>query len=153
MVLQTAVVLFGRLVSLESIASALAANFPVAERSAGPDEAYWQSGEGTLEVTSSANHSGGVAAQLFHRRWPDDMGDPDLDPELFDAWSRHDFGLLTFPYGLARAAAQPQAPNPEHVAFVKLSWSSTLPEGETAPSEPDDRRVLSELSELSRVAT
>jgi len=152
MALQTAVVLFGRLISPESIASALAANFPVAERIAGPGEAYWQSGDGTLEVAASAQHSGRVEVQLFHRCWPDAMGDPDHDPELFAAWSRHQFGLLTFPYGLARAAAQPQAPSPEHVAFVMLSWSSASSESEKAPSDPGGRSVLSELSELSRVA-
>jgi hypothetical protein len=126
--------------------------FPVAERIAGPDEAYWQSGEGTLEVASSASHSGRAEVQLFHRCWPDAMVDPGHDPALFDAWSRQHFGVLAFPYGLARAAAQPRAPSSEYVAFVKLSWSSTLPESEEAPSHTDVRRVLWELSELARVA-
>jgi hypothetical protein len=153
MFLQTAVVLFGRPVSLDSVAAAVAANFPVArrtERAGG--EAYWLGGEGTLLVASGLGDNGGVAVEIFHRQWPDSMGDPEDDPELFSAWSLRHFGLMTFPYALARAAAQPSAPSAEHVAFVKLSLSYAFGADDDAPVCPPERELHGELAVLARLA-
>lgn len=153
MFLQTAVVLFGRFVSLDSLASALAANFPVVgPAGSGHGEAYWLGGEGTLRLSSVLGDHGRVDVEVFHRPWPDSMGDPEDEPELFEAWGRRRFGLMTFPYGLARAAAQPTAPSAAHVAFVKLSLSYELGADDDAPPWPAERQLQAELSVLARAA-
>jgi hypothetical protein len=153
MFLQTGVVLFERPISLESVAVALAANFPVAPRStAVTGEAYWLGGEGSLQLAIGSPPRGMVVVEVFNRPWPDSMGNPEHDPELFAAWSLRLFGQLTFPYGLARAAAQPKAPSADHVAFVKASWSDAGVAGEDgAPAHLLERDVLAELSAVAGI--
>jgi hypothetical protein len=63
------------------------------------------------------------------------------------------FGLSTFPYALARAAAQPYAPDAEHVAFVRLSLSYVLGGDDDAPVYPPERDVPLELSAMAALAT
>jgi hypothetical protein len=154
MFLQTGVVLFGRPVSLDAVASALAADFPVLRQHARADDAgYWLGGEGTVLVATGPGPSASVAVEVFHRPWPDSMGDPEDDAELFGAWSLRQFGLATFPYALARAAAQPTAPSAEHVAFVRLSLSYVLGGDDDAPVYPQERDVPGELLALGALAT
>jgi hypothetical protein len=157
MFLQTGVVLFGRLVSLDAVASALAADFPVVRRHVREAEAgYWLGGEGTVLVASGPPGAS-VAIEVFHRPWPDAMGDPEDDAELFGAWSLRQFGLTTFPYALARAAAQPTAPCAEHVAFVRLSLSYVSggrdDDADDDGAYPPERDVPLELSALAALAT
>ncbi len=153
MFLQTGVVLFERPVSLEAVASALAPTFPVARRVEREAEgAYWLGGEGGVLVGSGPGLDAGVMVEVFHRPWPDSMGDPEHDAELFGAWSLRHFGLATFPYALARAAAQPTAPSVEHVAFVKLNLSYVFDADEDALVFPPERDVQRELSALAALA-
>jgi hypothetical protein len=154
MFLQTGVVLFGRLVSLDAVAAALGADFPVLRRHARDnDSGYWLGGEGTVRVASGPGPTANTAVEVFHRPWPDSMGDPEDDAELFGAWSLRQFGLSTFPYALARAAAQPYAPDAEHVAFVRLSLSYVLGGDDDAPVYPPERDVPLELSAMAALAT
>jgi hypothetical protein len=80
------------------------------------------------------------------------MGDPEREAELFGAWSLHHFGLVTFPYALARAAAQPKAPIAEHVAFVRLNLSYLWGGDADALVSPVDRDVQGELLALGAIA-
>ncbi|MBC8104866.1 MAG: DUF4261 domain-containing protein [Cytophagales bacterium] len=48
--------------------------------------------------------SGQVIADSFAYPWPDDMGDPQTAPDLFAGWTMGQFGPLTFPRALERAA-------------------------------------------------
>jgi len=153
MFLQTGVVLFGLPISLDAVASALAADFPIVRRSERDDEAsYWLGGEGTLLVASGPGPNASHTVEVFHRPWPDSMGDPEHDAELFGAWSLRYFGLATFPYALARAAAQPVAPSAEHVAFVRFSFSYLRGTDDDATVCPPDRDVASELAALASLA-
>ena len=153
MFLQTGVVLFERQVAFDAVAAVLSENFPVVRQVEHPeDAAYWLGGEGTVLVASGPGFNAGVAVEVFHRPWPDSMGDPERDPELFAAWSARCFGLVNFPYALARAAAQPTAPSSEHVAFVRLNLSYVFAGGEDAPVAPPDRDVRRELSALAGIA-
>jgi Suppressor of fused protein (SUFU) len=153
MFLQTGVVLFERPVSLDSVASTLAAICPVLRRTERADgDAYWLQGEGALLFASGLAENGGLSVEVFHRPWPDSMGDPEDDPELFGAWSLRHFGLSTFPYALARAAAQPSAPSSEHVAFVKLSLSYVFGADDDRLVCPPERDIHGELAALARLA-
>lgn len=152
MFMQTGVVLFDRAVSLDELESCLARLSPsrrIDQSSEGP---YWLSGEGCLMFESGSGANGGVAVELFHRAWPDSMGSPETDPELFMAWSMRQFGLATFPFGLARAGAQSAAPRSDHVAFVKLNLSYIFGADDDALVSPEDRDVQAELSRLSALA-
>jgi hypothetical protein len=153
MFLQTGVVLFGRPVSLDAVASALVADFPVVQKYVrDDDDGYWLGGEGTVLVASGPGPSASIAVEVFHRPWPDAMGDPEDDAELFGAWSLRQFGVATFPYALARAAAQPAAPSAEHVAFVRLSFSYALGGDDDEPAYPPERDVTLELSGVAALA-
>ncbi len=153
MFLQTGVVLFERPVAFEAVAAVLVENFPVVRQVEYPAEAaYWLGGEGTVLVASGPGLNCGVAVEVFHRPWPDSMGDPERDAELFAAWSARCFGLVNFPYALARAAAQPTAPSAEHVAFVRLNLSYVFNGEDDARIAPHDREVQRELSALAGIA-
>ncbi len=152
MFLQTGVVLFERAVSLDELESCLRHLSPRQRIEKSSDAPYWLAGEGCLMFESDSGSNGGVAVELFHRPWPDSMGSPETDPELFMAWSMRQFGLATFPFGLARAGAQGAAPSSEHVAFVKLSLSYIFGADEDALVSPEDRDVHAELTRLAALA-
>lgn len=153
MFLQTGVVLFGRPVSPDALASLLGESFAEVRRIERDGAAsYWLGGEGGVFVASGPGPRAGVVVEVFDRTWPDSMGDPETDPELFGAWSLRHFGLGTFPYALARAAAQPTAPEAEHVAFVKLNLSYVWGAEADAPVYPHDRDVRAELRAIAGLA-
>jgi hypothetical protein len=152
MFLQTGVVLFDRSLSLDELAACFAELTPRRRIDKSNDAPYWLAGEGCLMFESDSGANGGVAVELFHRPWPDSMGSPETDPELFMAWSMRQFGLATFPFGLARAGAQTDAPSSDHVAFVKLNLSYIFGADEDALVSPEDREVRAELARLSALA-
>ncbi|HEX2873264.1 MAG TPA: suppressor of fused domain protein [Polyangiaceae bacterium] len=153
MFLQTGVVLFEEPVSLHAVAAVLAGDFSILRRSERDDQqCYWLGGEGSLLLALGSSLPGGVVIEVFHRPWPDAMGDPEQDAELFGAWTLRHFGVATFPYALARAAAQPSAPSAEHVAFVKLNLSYVFGAADDAPISPPERDVAQELALLAGLA-
>jgi Suppressor of fused protein (SUFU) len=152
MFLQTGVVLFDRCVALDELAACLVGQLPERRIDKSLEAPYWVAGEGCLMFESASGSNGGVAVELFHRAWPDSMGGPETDPELFMAWSMRQFGLATFPFGLARAGAQSAAPSSDHVAFVKLSLSYIFGADEDAQVSPEDRDVSAELARLAALA-
>src|SRR5688572_31240349 len=99
MFLQTGVVLFDRPPALSEVAAALADAPVERRREHDGNTGYWFGGEGMLLVASGSGENGAVAVELFHRSWPDSMGNPETEAELFGAWAMRQFGLTTFPYG------------------------------------------------------
>lgn len=151
MFLQTGVVLFDRLPSLSELEAALA-GVPIARRREREGNGgYWSEGEGMLLVESGSGPNGAIALELFHRPWPDSMGSPDTDPELFGAWAMRQFGLTSFPWALARAAAEVQGTRTDHVAFVRLNLSYIFGASDDAPVCPEERDVAAELRVLARL--
>jgi Suppressor of fused protein (SUFU) len=152
MFLQTGVVLFDRAPSLSEVAAALV-DVPVARRrELDGNGGYWFGGEGTLLVEVDSGRNGGIAIEIFHRPWPDSMGSPETDAELFGAWAMRQFGLMNFPYGLARANAEGAAARADHVAFVRLNLSYVFGASDDAEVCPADRDVAAELRALAHLA-
>src|SRR5687768_12474701 len=152
MFLQTGVILFDRLPSLEEVAAGLA-GVPISRRrERDGNSGYWFGGEGMLLVETGTGQSGAIAVELFHQPWPDSMGNPETDSELFGAWAMRQFGLTNFPYGLARANAESTASRSDHVAFVRLNLSYVFGAEEDALVCPEDRDVHGELSAVAQLA-
>ena len=94
--------------------------------------------------------------------WPDSMGDPKEDVDLFGAWSMGAFGPLAFPGNLKRAAEQAvafegaAAAVSAHRAFVRLrqllindmETAKRLVELEAKVGKHD--RVIKQLTDAAR---
>jgi hypothetical protein len=102
--------------------------------------------------------NGYVLVDVLPHPWPDKMGDPKADPELFGAWGMGWFGPFVFPGNLMRAvehsrgwssAAQKTA---EHAAFVRIKSSYVLGAGPEVRFLPDDYDALKELLFVTDVA-
>jgi hypothetical protein len=152
MILQTGVVLFASLPSLSEVAEGLS-GIPIARRrERDPESGYWFGGEGSLLVETDSGPNGAIAVELFHQPWPDPMGNPETDADLFGAWAMRQFGLTTFPYALARANAEGTAARSDHVGFVRLNLSYVFGAEDDALVCPDERNVGAELRAMARLA-
>ena len=149
MFMQTAVVLFAQPPTLDEVAACLQ-GIPGARRIEGSGEGpYWMGGDGAVIVPSDSGKNGGVAVELFRKPWPDSMGSPEGDPELFGAWAMRHFGIATFPFALARALARHDGARRDHGGFVKLNLSYLFGAGPDDLVCPEDRDVASELRTLA----
>ena len=94
---------------------------------------------------------GHVIVSVLDRQWPDGMGDPTVDPELFGAWTMGFFGPSTFPGGLRRAVEQAYAwPRgadvaPAHRCFVRVMTTYAVGTGPTDAVLPPDYDPRAEL--------
>jgi hypothetical protein len=149
--LQTGVLLLDRAPSLDELEGCLS-NEEIGRRvEPSPEGPDWLSGDGSLIVATNSGTNGAIAVNVFARVWPDSMGSPEHDPELFGAWAMRHFGISTFPLALARAAAQATI-GAEHAAFIRLNLSYVFGVGEDAPVCPADRRVAAELEAVAGLA-
>lgn len=140
---QGLVVLCASAPSREDLAAALAAHDPQQQP---PADTLWAGG--TERLTLPGPGGATVLVDVVPQAWPDAMGDPQDDPDLFGAWSTGFLGPLTFPGSLARAVSQSYvwqaAPEvvPQHRAFVRLQVSYVS--GPDAPVLPEGYDALSE---------
>lgn len=117
----------------------------------------WTLGGETL-LLAFGSERGQVAIDVVERPWPDEMGDPQVSPELFAAWSNGHFGPYTFPHGFERAARQAwiwkeaQAAPPQHQAFLRLRTSYVFGAQPGDPVQPENASPLAELQALTAVA-
>lgn len=123
-----------------------------------PAELPWMGGPG-VTVAMRPEVNGYVVVDLVDKPWPDHMGDPKDEVDLFGVWSMGWFGPYTFPGGLARAIEQAHHLDPaiaararEHRAFVRIKSSYVLGAGEDALLRPEDYDALEELQFVTRVA-
>lgn len=155
---QSVVLLMERAPSMEAVAAALG-DFDVRGHQPERPPATWLGGFPELLVGYRPEDNGLVTVEIIDRRWPDSMGDPRQDPDLFGAWSLGAFGPATFPGNLARAAHRslggregaPRAVE-EHRALLRLRLSWVLGAGEGAPLRPEGQRPKGELAFITRVA-
>src|SRR4051794_572913 len=67
------------------------------------EDSQWPMGGPGLVVDYRPEVHGTCLIDICDRLWPDDMGDPKKEPELFAAWGMGFFGPGAFPGGLGRA--------------------------------------------------
>jgi hypothetical protein len=105
--------------------------------------------------------NGYLMVDVVDRPWPDGMGHPQEDPQLFDAWSLGQFGPFTYPGNLERAVEQAWGSYPEgrqavndHQAFIRLRTSYILGNeaGEDAPVLPEGYDPMQELVMMMAVS-
>ncbi|WP_206036110.1 hypothetical protein [Crateriforma spongiae] len=97
-------------------------------------------------------------------RWPDDMGEPDENPEAFVAWSLGQYGPLTYPGCLDRAVHDPTLTPAlrrdvnDHVAHIRLLISYVVgadddSDSEDLPEMPEGYDAEAELAAMTRAVT
>jgi len=98
-------------------------------------------------------------------RWPDDMGEPDENPEAFVAWSLGQFGPLTYPGCLGRGLAQSDLQDSvredalNHTAHVRVLISYIVgaddddDSDDDLPLMPEGYNAIDELQTVIRAVT
>lgn len=105
----------------------------------------------SLVVSLGMGNNAAASIDVVHRPWPDSMGNPQTDSEVFAAWSMGDFGPLTWPGSLERAIghawAWPEGRDiaPRHAAFIRVKVSHVFGAGSDAPILPADYDSVEEL--------
>lgn len=151
---QGLVVLFERAPTIAQITDALR---PFAPGAAHEGSGSWLHGPSVV-VPYRPEVNGAVQVDVVDAAWPDGMGDPEKEVELFAAWSMGHFGPHAFPGGLARAAQQSfawdeGATMPErHRAFVRLRASYAFGANRSDPVMPADYAPIPELVFVTQVA-
>ncbi len=100
--------------------------------------------------------------------WPEDLPDPEENPEMFAAWTQGQYGPLAFPGDLQRAIEQSwrwdegREEAAKHVAHIRILYSYPLPadeqtaadDSEQAAAEiPEDADPIAELHFVTRVVS
>jgi hypothetical protein len=98
-------VLFDRPVSIEDVTAALS-SFDIAGRAEDPPPETWMFGGPSIALNFRPEVNGLVVVDTVDKPWPDSMGDPKNNPQMFGAWMMGHFGPFTFPDGLSRASQQ-----------------------------------------------
>jgi len=154
---QSAAVLFSEAPALEALAASLA-SFAIVKRDPGTGGRDWMGSAPSLVVEYRAEVNGYLLIDVLDVPWPDGMGSPDGEPQLFGAWSMGWFGPFVYPGALERAIEQPTAVEDpggvvgRHRSCVRIKLSYVLGAGDDAPVVPDDQSMLSELEFVTRVA-
>lgn len=153
---QGVAVLFEKAPSRAALRAALEPAFEIAREDDGGDG--WAHGSDGLIVTYRPDVNGYVNVDVVHRPWPDHMGDPTKEPELFGAWTFGHFGPFAFPGNLERAAEQNLTWEhagkdvKKHTAFVRVRLSYIFGAGGDAPVMPADCDALDELNFVYGIA-
>lgn len=147
-------VLFERAPALDAITAAL--DVPVLRRL--DEDAGWISGPSVV-VAHRPELNGYVSIDVVDAPWPDSMGSPTEDPDLFGAWSMGFFGPFAFPENLLRATRQawhlresPEELANRHRAFARVRLSYVFGADEDAPVMPEGVDPVRELEQLHALA-
>jgi hypothetical protein len=152
----SAIVLMERAPAMRDVHAALK-DFPVLGVRPAPKDAGWMGGE-ALVIDYLPEVNGKVAIDVVDRPWPDQMGDPKTEMELFGAWSMGMFGPGVFPGALARAVQQPWGSEVAaelaggHAAFVRVRTSYIMGANDDSKILPEDYDAAGELMYLTKVA-
>lgn len=151
-----ATVLLERPVDAGQIARALA-GFPVRRDLPTEAQPKWMGGFPGVLVGYRPEANGAVLVDAIDRRWPDDLGSPADDPELFGAWALGWLGPLTYPGNLERAVAfasfDAERIARDHRAFVRIMTTYALGAGDDAKVVPDDYDAVAELEHATTIAS
>lgn len=112
----------------------------------------------SLVISYLPEQNGYVVIDVFPSPWPDHMGDPATEAQLFASWGMGHFGPLTYPGGLERACAQSwrwsgaSETVARHTAALRLRMSYVFGAGGNAPVIPDGYDPREELIFLTNLA-
>lgn len=152
---QTVCILLKRPVSIERAANALTAFNICASR---PPAESWVFGGPSLTLAFRPEVNGYVAVDIIDRPWPDSMGDPNTDSEVFGAWTLGQFGPFTYPRGLERASQHSWAWEGgrsiahQHSGFIRVRTSYLFGADGDLRVMPPDYDAASELRFVTDVA-
>lgn len=156
--LQSAVVLFDRAPTLDDLAAALT-GFAVVGRVPPSEGQRWAGGvNGGLLVDHRPEVNGRAVVEVVGECWPDHLGDPDDEPDLFNAWGMGFFGQSAWPGCLSRAvdhcmvmkgAAEVVA---SHRAFVRVLFNYAIGAADSDPAWPAGRNEAGELRFVTELA-
>lgn len=152
----SAVVLAESAPTLDAIEAALP-EVEVKARHGTPSDNVWMGGPSLL-VAMRPEVNGFVTIDVVDRPWPDTMGDPTTDIDLFGAWSLGAFGPFVFPGNLTRARAfalrfaEAKRAVEKHGALVRVRASYVLGAPDDAPALPSDYDPLEELRFVTDLA-
>lgn len=117
----------------------------------------WTLGGDSLVVSLGLGDNATASIDVVNRPWPDRMGDPKTESEVFAAWSMGYFGPLTWPGSLERAIGHcwtwPEGRGiaPSHASFVRVKVSHVFGAGPSAPVIPADYEPVPELHQTTRL--
>ena len=151
------VILLREAITLDQVASALT-GVPILKRVAAT-ECPWAIAGPSLVVGHRPEVNGLVSVDIVNHTWPDHMGDPKNEPEIFAAWAMGHFGPFAYPEGLTRAIQQSWSWGAasqvasQHKAFLRIRSSYGFGAPSDAKVIPSDYRPLPELLFLSDLAS
>lgn len=111
----------------------------------------WILGGPSLTVAFRPEVNGYLAVDIVGHKWPDHMGDPKKEPELFGAWMMGHFGPFAYPDALERAVEQSWSWEDaggtvaKHAAFIRLRMSYVFGGNDDAPILPAGYNPVEEL--------
>lgn len=155
----TGVVLFERAPSIESLARSLGFGWEElpAQPSKPGEPAGWIFGGPSIATTLA--HGVRAIVDVVDRPWPDDMGHPQHDPDVFGGWVMGQFGSTTYPQALLRAIGNARfLEDAEGVlegragAFVRIRASYAVARGMDTPILPPDGDLLRDAIDVLRIA-
>jgi hypothetical protein len=124
----------------------------------GDEAPGWMGQRPSLVLALDAETNGKVVVDLVDARWPDPMGDPKQEPELFAAWTMGWFGPFAFPGNLERATGCCLSWNggrdaiDRHRAFLRVRTSYVLCDEAQAKVLPPDYDPEAELETVTKIA-
>ena len=143
-------VLFEKAPTRAQLREALEPTFEIAREDDGGDG--WAQGSEGLIVTYRPDVNGYANVDVVRRVWPDHMGEPATEPELFAAWTFGHFGPYAYPGNLERAAEhnltweEAGDTTGKHKAFVRIRLSYVFGAADDAPVMPGDCDPIDELN-------
>lgn len=144
--------------TLDEVASRLG-DFTIAGRQ--KESSDWRLSGPSLVIAYKAEVNGYVLVDIVDHRWPDQMGDPNTEPELFGAWHLGQFGPGTWPGSLKRSCEHAwtwpdgRSVPMQHQAFIRIRSSYSFgAESPAIPSinMPENYDAVHELKFVTRIA-
>jgi len=155
---QGVAILLRQAMTLDEIESLLS-GFTIVSRQ--DESTDWRLSGPSLVIGYKPEINGYVLVDIVDHRWPDQMGDPKTEPELFGAWHLGQFGPGTWPGSLKRACEHSwtwpdghSAPL-QHQAFIRIRSSYNFgAESPVVPSinMPENYDAVHELQFVTRIA-